>query len=826
MKTLILIDANSLIHRCFHALPPLTNKKGEPTNALYGLSSVLIKIFREYKPDYAAAFFDRPEETNRKKDYAEYKAGRVKAPDELIEQIIKAKEVFRAFGIKTFELPGFEADDLIGTAAERFKGKEEKIIILTGDLDTTQLVSDQENVTVETFKKGITEMMVYDEKAVRERFGVEAWQVVDYKGLAGDSSDNIKGIPGVGPKTAVPLLNEFGTIEEIFKNIDEKDKRFKKFIGFEKEAIASKKLAIIERDAPIDLGKLENLKTNGLKEEDLKDLFLEMGFQSLIKRIEGEKSKKAENGGLFEKKENKVQLFNFNSKQSREKLEFIFEEEKLGEEKAKSKKIKVGFSLKKIIKEQGLEGPYFDLGIAFWLLDSNVGDYSSEYIFKRFLKKEWRNKEEDLFFAYKWVEGELKKNNLIKVFNQIEMPLLPILSEMENWGIEIKKEKLERLKEKVREEVNELAKKIYKLAGGEFNINSPKQMGEVLFKKLNIAAKKIKKTAGGAISTSYENLIKIKDEHKIIELILEYREQFKVLSTYIEPIIELTDKKGRLHTSYLQTGTATGRLSSEHPNLQNIPQGGELAQLLREVFSGGEGKELVSFDYSQMELRILASLSRDDKMIKAFKEGKDIHAATASYVFNVPFEEVDREKRRVAKVLNFGIVYGMGVNAFAESSGLKREEAKKFIEEYFKEFSEIKRWQENIKREARTLGYVTTLNGRRRLVPDLMSSSPRFAAQAERIVINMPTQGLAADVMKIAIIKTKEMLKKEGWWGKEIKMLLTIHDELLFEIEKELIEKAAKKIRKEMEEAFKLSVPLLVEIKKGKNWGEMKKMEV
>ncbi|MDD4761459.1 MAG: DNA polymerase [Candidatus Pacebacteria bacterium] len=826
MKTLILIDANSLIHRCFHALPPLTNKKGEPTNALYGLSSVLIKIFREYKPDYAAAFFDRPEETNRKKDYAEYKAGRVKAPDELIEQIIKAKEVFRAFGIKTFELPGFEADDLIGTAAERFKGKEEKIIILTGDLDTTQLVSDQENVTVETFKKGITEMMVYDEKAVKERFGVEAWQVVDYKGLAGDSSDNIKGIPGVGPKTAVPLLNEFGTIEEIFKNIDEKDKRFKKFIGFEKEAIASKKLAIIERDAPIDLGKLENLKTNGLKEEDLKDLFLEMGFQSLIKRIEGEKSKKAENGGLFEKKENKVQLFNFNSKQSREKLEFIFEEEKLGEEKAKSKKIKVGFSLKKIIKEQGLEGPYFDLGIAFWLLDSNVGDYSSEYIFKRFLKKEWRNKEEDLFFAYKWVEGELKKNNLIKVFNQIEMPLLPILSEMENWGIEIKKEKLERLKEKVREEVNELAKKIYKLAGGEFNINSPKQMGEVLFKKLNIAAKKIKKTAGGAISTSYENLIKIKDEHKIIELILEYREQFKVLSTYIEPIIELTDKKGRLHTSYLQTGTATGRLSSEHPNLQNIPQGGELAQLLREVFSGGEGKELVSFDYSQMELRILASLSRDDKMIKAFKEGKDIHAATASYVFNVPFEEVDREKRRVAKVLNFGIVYGMGVNAFAESSGLKREEAKKFIEEYFKEFSEIKRWQENIKREARTLGYVTTLNGRRRLVPDLMSSSPRFAAQAERIVINMPTQGLAADVMKIAIIKTKEMLKKEGWWGKEIKMLLTIHDELLFEIEKELIEKAAKKIRKEMEEAFKLSVPLLVEIKKGKNWGEMKKMEV
>ncbi|MFA5173229.1 MAG: DNA polymerase [Candidatus Paceibacterota bacterium] len=826
MKTLILIDANSLIHRCFHALPPLTNKKGEPTNALYGLSSVLMKIFREYKPDYAAAFFDRPEETNRKKDYAEYKAGRVKAPDELIEQIIKAKEVFRAFGIKTFELPGFEADDLIGTAAERFKGKEEKIIILTGDLDTTQLVSDKENVTVETFKKGITEMMVYDEKAVKERFGVEAKQVVDYKGLAGDSSDNIKGIPGVGPKTAVPLLNEFGTIEGIFKNIDEKDKRFKKFIGFEKEAMASKKLAIIERDAPIDLGGLENLKTNESKEKDLKGFFEEMGFQSLIKRIGGEENKKAENKGLFEKKESKAQLFNFDARQSREEAEFILEGEKLEEEKRKSKKIKVGFSLKEIIKEQGLEGPYFDLGIAFWLLDSDVGDYSPDYVFKRFLKKEWGNKEEDLFFAYKWAEGELKKNNLTKVFKEIEMPLLPILAEMENWGIEIDKEKLERLKEKVREGVNELVKKIYKLAGGEFNINSPKQMGEVLFKKLNIAAKKIRKTAGGAMSTSYENLIRIKNEHKIIELILEYREQFKVLSTYIEPIIELTDKKGRLHTSYIQTGTATGRLSSEHPNLQNIPQGGDLAQPLREAFLGGEGKELVSFDYSQMELRILASLSRDDKMIKAFREGKDIHAATASYVFNVPFEEVDREKRRVAKVLNFGIVYGMGVNAFAESSGLKREEAKKFIEEYFKEFSEIKRWQENIKKEARTLGYATTLNGRRRLVPDLMSLSPRFAAQAERIVINMPTQGLAADVMKIAIIKTKEMLEKEEWWGKEVKVLLTIHDELLFEVEKKVKEKAAKKIKREMEEAFKLSVPLLVEIKEGKNWGSMKKVEV
>lgn len=819
MKTLILIDANSLIHRCFHALPPLTNKKGEPTNALYGLSSVLMKIFREYKPDYAAAFFDRPEETNRKKDYADYKAGRVKAPDELIHQIIKAKEVFRAFEIKTFELPGFEADDLIGTAAERFKGKEEKIIILTGDLDTTQLVSDKDNVTVETFKKGITEMMVYDEKAVKERFGVEARQVVDYKGLAGDSSDNIKGIPGVGPKTAVPLLNEFGTIEKIFKNLDEKDKRFKKFIGFEKEALASKKLATIERDAPIDFKGLENLKTEDKTGgEKLREFFEEMGFQSLLKRMGGgEKIEKKE--GLFSEKEREEKLFNFNE----EEAEFILEEE-IGEKKAKSEKEKVGFYLKEAVKEQGLKGPYFDLGVAFWLLDSDAGDYSPEYVFKRFLKKEWKNRREDLYLAYKTAKEELKKNNLIKVFREIEMPLLPILAEMENWGIEINKKGLENLKEEVRKKVNKTAEKIYESAGGEFNINSPKQMAEILFGKLKIAAKKIKKTAGGAISTSYENLIKIKDEHKIISLILEYREKFKVLSTYIEPILELTDKDGRLHTSYLQTGTATGRLSSEHPNLQNIPQGSDLAEPLRKTFQAGEKKEFISFDYSQMELRILASLTRDDKMIKAFREGKDIHAATASYVFNVPFEEVDREKRRVAKVLNFGIVYGMGVNAFSESSGLKKEEAKKFIEEYFKEFSEIKRWQENIKREAKTLGYVVTLNGRRRLIPEITSSSPRFAAQAERIAINMPTQGLAADVMKIAMIKTKEALMKKGWWGKKVKMLLTIHDELLFEIDKDIKKEATKEIKREMEEGFRLSVPLIVEIKEGKNWGSMKKV--
>ena len=817
MKTLILIDANSIIHRCFHALPPLTNLKGEQTGALYGLSSVLLKILRERKPDYAAAFFDRPEETMRKKEYGEYKAGRPKAADELISQIIGARRVFEAFQVKTFEMPGYEADDLIGTAAERFKGKAEKIIILTGDLDATQLVDDEAGVIVETFKKGISEMTVYDERGVEEKFGVKPKQVADYKGLVGDNSDNIKGVPGVGPKTAVPLLKKYGTVEEVFKNIDEKDKNAKKLIGFEKEAIFSKKLATIDCDAPIDLGKISELEMKETDNKKLKVFFEEMGFASLVKRIGGEnfKEKEKNNLNLFYKEEEIIGNIDLGE------VELILNNRKDFE---KNNKLKVGFNLKEKVKG-GLLGPYFDLGVAFWLLDSDAGNYEPDYVFKRFLKKNWEERENNLKEAFIFTKRELEKNKLKDVFEKIEMPLVPVLAVMEVTGIKVEEKKVKKLEEEIRESVKTLEKKIYKAAAIKFNINSPKQITEVLFERLKISAEKVKKTAGGAVSTSYENLIRIKDKHEIVKLILSYREEFKMLSTYTEPILEMLKADGRLHTSYLQTGTGTGRLSSEKPNLQNVPQESYRAKPLREAFVPDLGKVFLSFDYSQMELRILASLSQDKKMMEVFKSGGDIHTATASFIFKTEPKKVTLEMRRVAKTLNFGIVYGMGRNAFSETSGVSKEEAGRFIENYFENFADVKRWQENIKREARTLGYVTTLSGRRRKVSEINSSSPRFRAQAERVTINMPTQGLGADIMKLALIKVDKVLREEGWRGKEVKMLLTIHDELLFEVDKEVKEEAARIIKKEMEGAFRLSVPLVVEEKEGESWGEMKKIK-
>jgi len=633
----------------------------------------------------------------------------------------------------------------------------------------------------------------------------------------GDSSDNIKGVPGVGPKTAVPLLKKYGTVEEIFKNVSENDKATKKLVGFGKEAIFSKKLATIDCDVPIDLGKISELEIKGVDEERLKAFFSEMGFESLLKRIMN-----YELGIKSEENKNNLSLFSKSEKEDNVDLgevEFILNGNKNFEE---NNKLKIGFKLKEGVKD-GLLGPYFDLGVAFWLLDSDVGDYEPDYVFRRFLKKDWQGKENNLKEAFIFTKKELEKNKLKNVFEEIEMPLLPILAEMEKTGIKIEEKKVKKLADEIKGNVKNLEKEIYKAAGIKFNINSPKQMAEVLFERLKISAGRAKKTAGGAISTNYENLMKIKNEHKIIQLILNYREEFKILSTYLEPILKMAERDGRLHTTYIQTGTGTGRLSSEKPNLQNVPQSSVRAKPLREAFVPDSEKVFLSFDYSQMELRILASLSQDKKMMEVFKNSGDIHAATASFIFKTEPEKVTAEMRRVAKTLNFGIVYGMGRNAFSETSGISKEEAGRFIENYFETFKDVKRWQENIKREARTLGYVTTLSGRRRKVTEINSSAQRFRAQAERVVINMPTQGLGADIMKLAMIKVNKILEEKKWRGKEVKMLLTIHDEILFEVDKKVKEEAVLVIKKEMEGAFRLSVPLVVEEKEGESWGEMKK---
>ncbi len=495
----------------------------------------------------------------------------------------------------------------------------------------------------------------------------------------------------------------------------------------------------------------------------------------------------------------------------------------------------IGFNLKEKIKElkkknKPIPAEIFDLGIAFWLINPDEKEYTGEYLVPKYLHKEFDPStssgqgfsEEVLEELKKYAEDKLAEFEMKHVFYDLEMPLLKVLADMEINGIGLNKKKLADLDKQISKKISELVQKIYKEAGEIFNINSPKQLSDILFNKLNISIKGLKKTSTGAISTNIETLEALKNEHEIIGLILEYREIFKLQSTYIKPFQELVAKDGRIHTNYLQTGTVTGRLSSENPNMQNIPGGTELSDKFRGCFEAEKGYEFISFDYSQIELRVLASLSGDPKMIDAFKRDLDIHKMTAAQVNNVPLDKVTPEMRSFAKTLNFGVVYGMGFVAFAKASGLPAAEAKKFIAEYFDDFKEIKKWQEKVKEEARKNCFVSNLNGRRRWLLNIISSSQFLASQSEREAINMPVQSLAADILKISMVKVYDYLVKRGWNNDQVRMLLTIHDELLFEVKSDIIKKVRADISEIMESAFKLSVPLKVSVETGKTWGEIK----
>jgi len=716
---LLLIDANSLIHRCFHALPPLTNSQNKPAGALYGLSALLLKILNEQPPDFIAAFFDRPEPTFRKKMYENYKIHRPKAPDELVSQIVDAHELFAAFGIKTFEIAGFEADDLIATAARKFQNVPNlKIIILTGDLDSLQIVKDNK-IVVETLKKGISETIIYDETAVKERFGVLPQQLPDYKGLVGDPSDNIPGVPGIGPKTAAPIIQKFFTLDNFFQKADiNKEKTYQKIFHFKDQALLSRNLAIFHFDAPLEIN-LSDLKyklADEKSEEATKKLlayFEKTGFKSLIKRISPAPGKK-----------------------------------QFGTIKITNRKT--------LPPQQG---------------------------------------------------HRLEADASAETIQKIEKPLIPVLRQMEMWGIKVDLEKLKEMNLDVNKKIDELVKKIYRETGGEiFNINSPKQLTKILHEKFSINLK----------STNAQKLETLKEKPEIINLILKYRELFKLKSTYIEPLAKLIKNDGRIHTTFIQFGAATGRLTSENPNLQNIPE------IIRPVFVAEKNHKFAAFDYSQIELRILATLTDDPKMLEFFKRGEDIHTMTASQIFNVPPDNVVPQMRRVAKTLNFGIIYGMGVRKFSQESGLSQNEAKKFIAEYFKNFSTIKKWHQDVITQARINGFVENLNGRKRNLPGINSLNPRERSESERMAINFPIQSLAADIIKLAMVKTKEKLEEMKVWGTDVKMLLSIHDELIFEIkETEELNKIAEAIKKTMESVYKLKIPLKVNVKIGDTWGEL-----
>lgn len=783
MKTLLLIDANALVHRAFHALPPLTAPDGRPIGAIYGLASTLLKVLREQPPDYVAACFDRPEPTFREVMFKDYKAHRPAAAEELISQIIEAHQLFEKFKITVFEKAGYEADDIIGTAVNAFKEESDlKITILTGDLDTLQLILN-DRIVVQTFKKGVSDITIYNEQAVIDRYGLKPSQLADYKGLVGDASDNIPGVKGVGPKTAEKILKEYGSLENFFRQL-EKEKNnplTKKFLPAKEDALFSKKLATIEPAVPLEGLNLANLTYPGLPQAEIVQYFTILGFQSLIDRLLREPSRLAS-----------------------------------------SQKKKIVYDWHDLLEKSGQPGEispkeFFDLKIAGWLVDPDQEDFSLPALARRFLHQGTASPEELFVF----LDRKIDDYGLRFIFEKIEMPLVPVLVAMEKNGIKINNSKLENLDGQARQELEILAKKIYKNAGGPFNVNSPKQLADVLFQKLKIQPPKIRKTETGRPSTAEPILQEIKNEHPIIPLILEYRETFKIKSTYLEPLAVMTAGDGRLHTHFIQTGTATGRLSSEKPNLQNIPQSSKWAQPIRDVFEAEKNWQFLGLDYSQIQLRILAHETDDPKLKEAFLKGQDIHQLTAAQVFNVPLDKVTPEMRRVAKTLNFGIIYGMGAAAFSRESGLSRTEADAFIKEYFNDFPSIRQWQEKIKAEARTFGFVKNLNGRRRWFLQILSGHPRAQAEAERAAVNMPIQSLEADIVKMAMVKTAQTIKERGW-SEKIKPILSIHDELLFEVRNDILNQAAPVLKETMEKIQTLAVPLKVDVKSGPTWGSLK----
>ena len=778
---LILLDAHAIIHRAYHALPDFSSTSGEPTGALYGLSAMLFKIAGDLKPDYIVACYDLPKPTYRHEVYKDYKAGRRETDDELAGQLDRSRDIFEVFNIPIYECEGFEADDVLGTIVEKQKNnKNIEIIIASGDMDTLQLV-DKKKVQVYTLRKGITDTILYDEEAVIDRFGFPPELLPDFKGLRGDPSDNIIGIRGIGEKTATILIQNFGTIESMYKTLKKSEKPFEKagikpriielLKDNEEEALFSKMLGEIRRDVPINFSLPTQKWHESVNVEAIIDLFADLNFRTLSNRARN----------FFGYKQ--ATLISVNEKYLSQK-----------EEK--------------------------ELALALWVLRSDISLPEHDDILQFTRKK-------DILEARSYIFQELKKNKTFSVYEKIELPLIPIIEEMEKKGIKLDLKYIKKLSKEYHSKLSKIEKRIYKYAGEKFNINSPRQLGNILFEKMDLSIKNHKKTSTGQKSTRESELEKMKEEHPIIKEILAYRELQKLLSTYIDNLPKLVDKQSRIHTTLLQAGTTTGRMSSRNPNLQNIPIKSELGRNIRKAFVAKDGYELVSLDYSQIELRIASILSRDKKLMGIFKSGGDVHQAVAKAVFNVAGDHVDAEMRRKAKVINFGILYGMGVNALRANLRTDRKEAQEFYNEYFKQYKGLASYLDDIKASAAKLGYTETLFGRRRYFEDIRSRLPHIRAHAERMAINAPIQGTSADVIKIAMKQVADYIVKNKL-EKNVRLLLQVHDELVFEIKTSLVKKVALELKKIMENILSQKqakgVPLVVEVKYGGNWGELKSM--
>ncbi|MBU4331935.1 DNA polymerase I [Patescibacteria group bacterium] len=917
----IIIDGNALLHRAWHALPPLTTNKGQIVSGVYGFTAIFLKVLKELEPDYIAVTFDRREKTFRHKEFKEYKAKRIKQPDELYEQIPILKNLLSTFRVKIYEKAGFEADDVIGTLAKK-AGDNIKTIIVTGDLDTLQLID--ESTEVYTLKKGISDTFIYDVSAVKARYGLTPEQMIDYKALRGDPSDNIPGVRGIGEKGAADLIKEFKTLEGIYNDIGKVKKERAKnlLVEHKKDALLSKKLVTIVDDLNIDF-KLEDCRLKSFDQQAVFKIFQELNFKSLLNRLprvdnvgvdcnqplqDDGQQQKSEQVSLFGKSavkkeipynknyhliDNKKDFDDFIEKLKKQKI-FALDTETTDYDPLKAKLLGISFCWEdgkayyidvgsvgvdcnqplrgilgniqiqkfgqnikydlKVLHQAGinLEGICFDTMIASYLLNPGTRghgldnlafvEFGHQMITMEDLIGKGRDKIgidevttgdlaqyscEDADYTWRLkerLEKRLKENKNLELLLRIEIPLVSVLAEMEENGVKIDDKFLGKMSVSVQRKINALELKIYKLAGKKFNVRSPLQLKEILFEKLKISPLGLGKTKTG-VSTAAGELDKLKGKHKIIDLIIDHRELSKLQSTYIEALPKLINPKtGRVHTSYNQTITATGRLSSSDPNLQNIPIRTSLGREIRKAFVAPAGYKILTADYSQIELRIVASLANDPVMISLFKGHQDIHTATASFIHDVPEEQVDKQLRRTAKEINFGVLYGMGVSGIASRTGLPRAQAQEFLDKYFGRFKAVQKYLMQSVERGREQGYVETLFGRRRYLPDLNSGVQQIRAVAERMALNQPIQGTAADLMKIAMINLSQKLSKHN--SDEVTMLLQVHDELVFEVKSDSTEKIAKIIKHEMENVYTLRVPIEAEIEAGQNWGELKPLNI
>ncbi|PIR76702.1 MAG: DNA polymerase I [Candidatus Magasanikbacteria bacterium CG10_big_fil_rev_8_21_14_0_10_42_10] len=893
-ETCVIIDGHAVIHRAYHALPPMSTKDGSSVNAVYGFALMLLKTIQDLNPTYIAVSFDVAGGTFRDELYTEYKATRVKADDDLYAQIPLVYEMVEAFGIPIYTKEGFEADDVIGTIAE--KNKKEKnltTIIVTGDKDLLQLVDD--DVTeVYLLKKGMSDFELYNEAHVLEKFGFGPQRIVDYKALRGDASDNIPGVKGIGEKTATTLITEIGGIDTIYKEIKKSDNThiqdvmsasmFKKLEEGEESARMSFELATIRRDVPEVPFALKEAHTHEFDRDALVAVFRKFEFFSLVKRIPGMEEESTEIKKQENKKSSRKKIVVIDSKTLPEFVKdmeteilfackavlshddvltatldgFVFvcprvhafvdfkklsvkEQKQVLEVFQNDEVTIIGHDLKQLVKVLRVKlstcklANLFDIMIASYLLNSSTRAHDVQQIVLRELGEEMTTSDSqgslfgvdpqvvadelDAIFrvAEKYKTAFSKED--ATVFSTIEMPLIPVLADMELAGVAIDADMLGRLSKDAHSAIKKLETKIYKEAGKEFNVSSSVQLRDILFETLELPTDMIKKGKTG-YSTAASELEKLREYHDIIPLIEEYREVEKLRNTYIDVLPTLLNKKtGRIHTSFNQAVAATGRLSSSDPNLQNIPIRTDLGKEVRNAFISADGYSLVAADYSQIELRIVAHLAKDKTLIDIFKRGEDVHTATAAAIQGVPVKDVTKEMRSKAKAVNFGVLYGMGAFGLASRTGITQAEAKIFIDTYFERFAGVAVYLEEILAQAKKDGYVETLFGRRRYIPELSSSNYQVRNSGERMAINMPVQGTAADMMKLAMISVHKALTSQQ---DDVRMLLQVHDELVLEVKKGKEEKIGELLQKEMAAVLKLDVPVVVDVHSGKRWGELK----